>query len=245
MKTSQVALKLDQVSLSLKASQRDLFHKLSLTVYEGDFITLVGANGSGKSSLLKLINGSYKASQGCLEFMGEDRGTSYGKKHQSLATISQDMDATTFGELSVLENLHLAACSELFLKQKNKQVLKKLLAQYNQNLPDKLHMEVRDLSGGERQSLALCMMLLRETRILLLDEHTSALDTKTEEQLMLELSCHIKKNSLTALMVTHNLDHALSFGNRLLVLRDGKIVGDFKGEQKNNLKKQELLTLMF
>lgn len=231
-------LELSSVDCRLPGMDFAILKSVSLTVARGDFVVLLGGNGSGKSTLLKCVNGLYPISNGQIQLDGRNLSRmSMPARAELMSTLTQDLDMATFSDLSVYENISVASKRRL-PPLKN---LKSELAHFHAKLPLKLDEPSANLSGGERQSLALFMCFLRVPQLLLLDEHTSALDPKSAERLMKITSAQITENNTSAIMATHNLDHALKFGNKLVMMCDGEIVFQASGAKKSRLTKEELL----
>lgn len=229
-------------------TERKALKDISLTLSDGDFVTVIGGNGAGKSTLLNLIAGVYDCDTGSIVLDGED--ISRQKEHvraKYLGRVFQDPMRGTAASMSIQENLALA-----YRRGKKRSLrwgvtsaelekYKKQLALLELGLEDRLAAKAGLLSGGQRQALTLLMATLQKPRLLLLDEHTAALDPKTAHK-VLELTHHfIERDHLTAFMVTHNMKNAIHYGNRLIMMLDGRIVYDVSGEEKKNLQVQDLL----
>jgi len=224
---------------------------LNLTIKPGEFVTVVGSNGAGKSTLLASIAGTFLADSGQIKL--DDQNLTQLADFQRASLISrvfQDPFQGTVAEMTIEENLALAwrrgkkRSLKLSLGKSRQQFFRSQLAQLNLGLENRLKQRVGCLSGGQRQALSLIMATLVKPQILLLDEHTAALDPKTAA-LILDLTAQIvQKNKLTALMITHNLNDALNFGNRLIMMTEGQIVLDVRGRAKARLKPDNLLTLI-
>ena len=240
-------LSLRKIRLTLPSKQQPLLDELSLDVFQGDFITLVGSNGCGKSSLIKIINGLFYPAKGDLLFNGQSllQHRIY-RRARDVITLTQDLNLTTFSELTVLENCLIALhrnkkVSLSFTKRTEKDQIRAYLESYNPVLCDKLHERVSSLSGGERQTLALAMSLWNTPKLLLLDEHTSALDPQMAQKIMELTYRAAKQNHVTVIAVTHRLNDALAYGNRLLMMKQGKIVLDL--EDKSEWTEEMLFSL--
>ena len=230
------------------SNEMNLYQNLSISVKAGEFVTVIGSNGSGKSSFLNMIAGSIHADGGQIEFLGQD--ISLKKEHQrstKIARVYQDPLKGTAPSLTILENLSMAANKGkpfnlkkgVNLKQIND--FKLLLSRLNLNLEDKLETKVGLLSGGQRQALSLLMATIVEPQLLLLDEHTAALDPKTSELIINLTEALVHEKKLTTIMVTHNLKQAIEVGDRLIMFHKGKIILDIDGEDKKNLTVSELI----
>ena len=214
---------------------------VSLTLEEGDFVTVIGGNGAGKSTLLNCVAGVYMPAQGKISIGGLDvTRMPEHKRAKLLGRVFQDPMMGTAGNMWIEENLALA-------KRRGKPrtlrwgISSAERAEYKKQL-ETLGLGLEDrLSGGQRQALTLLMATMNRPKLLLLDEHTAALDPKTAAT-VLALSCRmIEENGLTALMVTHNMRDAIACGNRLIMMQNGKIVLDIRGEEKKNLTVEMLL----
>lgn len=223
--------------------EQKILNGIDLSVGEGEFIILIGPNGSGKSTLLKAINGTIDVSGRIVIDGNAITQKSMHEIGQKVATLTQDIRHSTFSDLTVKINLLLA-----FTRSSTKLSDRKCtnyLASFNKVLAERQHVLAGHLSGGQRQALALALCFAHTPRILLLDEHTSALDPKAAAWLMEVTNVHVREKNLTTIMVTHSLDHALAYGNRLIVMNEGRIVTDLKGEEKAALSKQDLVSFAY
>jgi putative tryptophan/tyrosine transport system ATP-binding protein len=221
---------------------------LDLRVERGDFITIIGSNGAGKSTLLNCLAGSYGLDGG--RILIDERDLTAWPEYRRAAFISrvfQDPLLGTCGALSIEQNLALAQrrCSRhglaLAVKARDRELFRTQLEQLGLGLEHRLQDRVGLLSGGQRQALTMLMATLVRPQILLLDEHTAALDPKTAQQI-LDLSARlVQEQQLTALMVTHNMRQALALGNRLIMLHQGTIILDVAGEEKAKMRVEDLL----
>jgi putative ABC transport system ATP-binding protein len=229
-------------------NEKVALHNVSFTLNEGDFVTLIGGNGSGKSTLLNCIAGVYYVDQGSIIIDGVDvTKLSEFKRAALLGRVFQDPLLGTASNMWIEENLALAfrrgqrRTLSWGISNKEREYYKKLLRTLELGLENRLSTKVGLLSGGQRQALALLMATLKKPKLLLLDEHTSALDPKTAQK-VLELSEKIiKEEKLTTLMVTHNMKEAIKHGNRLMMMYEGNIILDIKGEEKKKLTVEDLL----
>ncbi len=229
-------------------TERKALKDISLTLNDGDFVTVIGGNGAGKSTLLNLIAGVYECDSGSIVLDGVD--ITEHKEHlraKYLGRVFQDPMMGTAASMEIQENLAMAYRRgksrglNWGISQKERDSFREQLAMLELGLEDRMSAKVGLLSGGQRQALTLLMATLQKPKLLLLDEHTAALDPKTAHK-VLELTEHfIQRDNLTAFMVTHNMKHAIHYGNRLIMMLDGKIVYDVSGEEKKNLKVQDLL----
>lgn len=229
-------------------NEKHALNGVNLTLNEGDFCTVIGGNGAGKSTTLNAIAGVWPVDSGAIIIDGKDvSGLSEHKRAPYLGRVFQDPMTGTVADMEIIENLALAACRgkrrglSWGVKAKEREKYRELLAEFELGLEDRMSSKVGLLSGGQRQAITLLMATLQKPKLLLLDEHTAALDPKTASK-VLELSDKIiKENNLTALMVTHNMKDAIVHGNRLIMMNNGKIILDISGEEKKKLTVDELL----
>ncbi|RPA62431.1 ATP-binding cassette domain-containing protein [Aerococcus agrisoli] len=224
---------------------------LSLTVEKGDFITIVGGNGAGKSTLLNAIAGTFLLDSGSIQLNGQDiTRTAEEDRAKLVSRVFQDPSMGTAPRMTVEENLSLAMKRGqkrgfgLALKDGNRQLFQEALSQLHLGLENRLDAEIGLLSGGQRQAIALLMATIVKPEILLLDEHTAALDAKTSKRILEISSEQVDEHNLTALMITHNLQDALIYGNRMILLHHGKIIRDFSKAEKDALTAADLYQLM-
>ena len=244
-------LKLTDVRKTFNAgtvNEKVALNGIDLTLNEGDFVTVIGGNGAGKSTMLNAIAGTYPVDSGTIEIDGKDvTRLSEPKRAAFLGRIFQDPMMGTCADMWIEENLALADCRGKrrglgwSIKPADRVRFKELLAQLELGLEDRLSSKVGLLSGGQRQALTLLMATLQKPKLLLLDEHTAALDPKTAAK-VLELSDKfIREDNLTALMITHNMNDAIRYGNRLIMMNAGRIILDVRGEEKQKLTVEALL----
>lgn len=227
-----------------------LYENFNLHVEKGEFLVVIGSNGSGKSTLLNLICGQVNPDQGELDFKGKNlkRLKSF-QRFREVSRVYQDPGAGTSPSLSVFENLSMAYHKgRLFnlrkgMEDARRDFFKEQLRQLNLGLEHKLDVKVANLSGGQRQAISLLMALLNQPDLLLLDEHTAALDPKNSEIIMKLTDSLIRNNEITTIMVTHNLQQALDYGSRLVMFHAGKIIADYSQEEKKDLKREDLISL--
>lgn len=226
--------------ISLHFDEKKILSNINLEVHPGETVMMLGKNGSGKSSLLKLIDGRYPLQQGSITLDGLPR------KHYSsaqlatcVATLTQDPLDSLFPRLTVKENC-LLAHQRAHGNSKIKISLEKHLSPFNPTLATRLNILCEKLSGGEQQALVLALTCLSKPKILLLDEHTSALDPSTAENLIRLTQEKIKSYGITCIISTHNLDHALHYGDRLIALHQGTILKDYHRTEKETLSLQQI-----
>lgn len=221
---------------------------VNLTLNEGDFVTVIGGNGAGKSTVLNMIAGVYPVDNGTIMIDDADvTKLSEHKRAQYLGRVFQDPMTGTAADMNIEENLALAARrgKARFLgwgiTAKERAEYRERLASLGLGLEERMTSKVGLLSGGQRQAVTLLMASLKKPKLLLLDEHTAALDPKTAKK-VLELTEEIvAKDNLTTLMITHNMKDAIRLGNRLIMMHEGKVIYDVSGEEKKNLKVADLL----
>lgn len=226
-------LKLINVSKSFSSIEPVLCN-INLEINQGDFCVLLGSNGCGKSTLMRSIAGEYAIDSGQIIIDGVDLTTQ--PRAHVIACVLQDINQNTIPSMTLLENMVLAyrrgqSASLGFYSNYESEILSYLKA-FDAGLDQYIHKPLRILSGGQRQMLATLMAIISKPKILLLDEHTSALDPNIQKTLMQYTLEQITKRKLTTLMITHKLEDALKYGNRLLVLSKGKIILDAAGTQK-------------
>lgn len=229
-------------------NEKKALDRVNLSLTSGDFVTVIGSNGAGKSTLLNSVAGNFFVDSG--EITIDEAKITKLPQHKRAAFISrvfQDPMLGTAASMTIEENMVMALrrgqsrrlLRAITAKERNqfKEELKKL----GLGLENRLTNKVSLLSGGQRQALTLLMATLQEPKLLLLDEHTAALDPKTAEKVM-ELTCQVADaNHLTTLMITHNLDHALAFGNRTIMMHEGRIILDIKGTERADMTIGRLL----
>ena len=223
---------------------------LNLTLNQGDFVTVIGGNGAGKSTMLNAISGVWKPDFGTIEIDGVDVTALPAYKRASLlCRVFQDPLKGTAPDMEIAENLAIAARRGTKRKlkwgctRKDRATYRELLAQLELGLEDRLSTKVGLLSGGQRQAVTLLMATLKNPKLLLLDEHTAALDPKTAAKVLEITNKLVTENNLTTLMVTHNMHDAITYGNRLIMMHEGHIVVDVSGDEKKQLTIEDLLAL--
>lgn len=229
-------------------NERVALSDISLHLDPGDFVTIIGSNGAGKSTLLNIVSGRYQADVGRVTIGGEDvtKLPDY-KVAKYVSRVFQDPMAGTAPHLSIEENLALAWSRGRgrtlgpALTQKKRQMFRDVLAPLEQGLENRLHAKVGLLSGGQRQALSLTMATFSKPKVLLLDEHTAALDPKRAALITQITREAVERQHLTTLMVTHNMEQALSMGNRLIMMHEGRIIFELVGEEKKRATVTSLL----
>ena len=223
---------------------------LNLTLKEGDFVTVIGGNGAGKSTMLNAIAGVWKADYGTIEIDGEDvTSMAEHKRAKFLGRVFQDPMKGTAPDMESAENLAIAARRGTKrrlvwgVKKAEREQYKDLLAQLDLGLENRLSAKVGLLSGGQRQAVTLLMATLKKPKLLLLDEHTAALDPKTAAKVLRITDKLVTENGLTTLMITHNMQDAINHGNRLIMMHEGRVIVDVSGEEKKKLTISQLLGL--
>ena len=223
---------------------------LDLTLEDGDFVTVIGGNGAGKSTMLNAIAGVWKPDYGTIEVDGVDvTGMPEHKRAAFMGRVFQDPMKGTAPDMEIAENLSIAARRgtkrKLLwgIRKGERERYKKLLATLELGLEDRLSCKVGLLSGGQRQAVTLLMATLNKPKLLLLDEHTAALDPKTAAKVLEITNKLVTENHLTTLMVTHNMHDAIAYGNRLIMMHEGHIAVDISGEEKKKLTIPQLLGL--
>ena len=223
---------------------------VSLQMEAGDFATIVGSNGAGKSTLFNAITGGFIADEGSILLGGQD--ITFAPEHQRskfIGHLFQDPLKGTAPNMTIEENLALAylragtAPNAIFsrISRKDKALFREKLALLDMGLEDRMKQPVGLLSGGQRQALTLLMATLVTPKLLLLDEHTAALDPKTALKVLTLSAKIVEENHLTTMMITHNMKDAIKYGNRLIMMYEGHIIYDVSGEEKKNLHVSDLL----
>lgn len=244
-------LKITNVSKTFNTktiNEKKALNNISLHLKEGDFVTVIGGNGAGKSTMLNMIAGVYEVDMGKIEIDNVDvtKMPEY-KRAKFISRVFQDPMLGTASNMEIEENLALAYRRgkkrglSWSINKSEIEYYKETVSKLGLGLQDRMNSKVGLLSGGQRQALTLVMASLVKPKVLLLDEHTAALDPKTAKQ-VLDLTIEIvEKQKLTAMMVTHNMKDAISIGNRLIMMHNGRIIYDVEGEEKKKLKVEDLL----
>ena len=223
---------------------------LELELKDGDFVTVIGGNGAGKSTMLNAISGVWKPDYGTIEIDGVDvTNMPEHKRAKFLGRVFQDPMKGTAPDMEIAENLAIAArrgTKRKFVwgvRKAEREKYKKLLADLELGLENRLSSKVGLLSGGQRQAVTLLMATLNRPKLLLLDEHTAALDPKTAAKVLELTDKIVTENTWTTLMITHNMHDAIAHGNRLIMMHEGRIIVDVEGEEKKKLTTKDLLAL--
>ncbi len=231
-----------------KDNDRKALIDVSLEVAEGEFLTVIGGNGSGKTTLLNVIAGVFMSDEGSIILNGVNlTKVKEHRRAKAIGRVFQDPMVGTVAGMSVEENMSLALrrgtipSLQWGLTAKNRTLFTNELSKLQLGLEKRLFTKAGLLSGGQRQALTLVMATLRRPELLLLDEHTAALDPKTAKTVMDLTERLIQEQHLTAIMITHNMKDAIRYGNRLVMMSEGRIILDVKGEEKANLTVEELI----
>lgn len=229
-------------------NEKQALKGINLTLEDGDFVTVIGGNGAGKSTMLNAIAGVWPVDEGQIIIDGQDvTKLPEHKRAAFLGRVFQDPMNGTAATMGIEENLALALrrgqsrTLRVGIKNSEREVYKKLLATLGLGLEDRLTSKVGLLSGGQRQALTLLMATLKKPKLLLLDEHTAALDPKTAAKVLATTEMIVNRDHLTTLMITHNMKDAIAHGNRLIMMMEGNIILDIRGEEKKKLTVEDLL----
>jgi putative ABC transport system ATP-binding protein len=229
-------------------NEKKALQGVSFTLEEGDFCTVIGGNGAGKSTTLNAVAGVWPVDSGAILIDGKDiSALPEHKRALMLGRVFQDPMTGTAADMQIIENLALAARRGArrtlhwgITKEEHEQYREQLKV-LNLGLEDRMTTKVGLLSGGQRQALTLLMATLKKPKLLLLDEHTAALDPKTAAKVLTATDTIIKENALTAMMVTHNMKDAIAHGNRLIMMHEGRVILNIAGEEKKKLTVEDLL----
>ena len=229
-------------------NEKQVLRNLDLTLKEGDFVTIIGGNGAGKSTMLNMVAGVYPVDSGSITIDGVDvTKLPEHKRAKYIGRVFQDPRMGTATDMWVEENMSIANKRGMkrglrwAITNKDREMFKKELKQLDLGLEDRLNTKMGLLSGGQRQAITLLMAAMKKPKLLLLDEHTAALDPKTAAKVLEITDKLISENNLTALMVTHNMKDAIAHGNRLIMMNAGRIIIDVSGEEKKKLTVESLL----
>lgn len=229
-------------------NEKKALNGINLHLAPGDFVTIIGGNGAGKSTMLNMIAGVYPIDSGKIEIDGVNisREPEY-KRAKYIGRVFQDPMRGTAANMEIQENLAMALRRGKSrglgwgIKKNEKDFYREALAQLDLGLQTRMTSKVGLLSGGQRQALTLLMATLQKPKLLLLDEHTAALDPKTARKVLDLTEKIVDEQNLTALMVTHNMKDSIQIGNRLIMMHEGRIIYDVAGEEKKNLQVEDLL----
>ena len=232
-------------------NEKKALQGLNLTLQDGEFCTVIGGNGAGKSTMMNAVAGVWPVDSGAILVDGVDiSGLCEYQRASMLGRVIQDPMTGTAADMQIVENLALAArrgSRRSFLKwgvpKAEYETYRELLKTLDLGLEDRMTTKVGLLSGGQRQALTLLMATLKKPKLLLLDEHTAALDPKTAAKVLDATQRIVEKDHLTTMMITHNMRDAIAYGNRLVMMYDGHIVVDVSGEEKKHLTVEQLLNL--
>jgi len=229
-------------------NERHVLKDINLQVDEGDFISVIGNNGAGKSTLMNTIAGTLHADAGEIDLASHNVSKkSIAYRSRWMSRVFQDPKMGTAGDLTVMQNLVLAQSHtntinlKWYQRKGDVEGYQELLKTLNMGLENFMDTQVKYLSGGQRQALSLLMATLSKPKLLLLDEHTAALDPKTSQEVMRITDKMVQKEHLTTMMITHKMSDALKYGNRLVMVQDGQIKLDVKGAEKAQLDTAQLL----
>ena len=231
-------------------NEKKALQGLNLHLKPGEFVTVIGGNGAGKSTMLNCVAGAYFVESGKILIDGVDvTNLPEFKRAKFIGRVFQDPMMGTAATMQIEENMALAArrgmprTLKIGITKAEREVYRERLKILDLGLEDRLTSKVGLLSGGQRQALTLLMATLQRPKLLLLDEHTAALDPKTAAKVLDATQRIVEKNQLTTMMITHNMRDAITYGNRLIMMYDGHVVVDVSGEEKKNLTVEQLLNL--
>ena len=230
--------------------KNQVLKSLNLTIPEGQFLTIIGGNGAGKSTLFNVINGNIRPTSGSIFFDGKDiERKSHSARAALIARVYQDPNFGICPELTIAENMALAYSRgkwrglQWAIRKRDIAFFKERLAEFDLGLENMLRKKASLLSGGQRQVVTLLMATLQKPKLLLLDEHTAALDPKIAKQVMNITKKLVDEQKITTIMISHNMSDAIFYGDRLIMLNGGEIVFDVSGNEKQSLTPAELITM--
>lgn len=231
-------------------AENQLYKDLNFEVSDGEFVSIIGSNGSGKSTLFNILCGQVMPDEGVVKFDGVNltKIKEY-ERFKEISRVYQDPVSGTSPSLTIMENLSLAYNKGKLMNFQRgvtwdkEAFFKEMLMELDLGLENKMDAKVGQLSGGQRQALSLLMALMNNPKVLLLDEHTAALDPKSSDKIIKLTQKMVEHRNITTMMVTHNLQHALDYGNRLVMFHGGKIIFDVKGADKKALTRDDLVSL--
>lgn len=243
-------LNLENIDVTLGKNtrlERKVLSRLCLNVREGEFVVVIGGNGAGKSTLFNLISGFVKADSGKISILDNDvTAASQTYRAKLVSKVMQDPKLGTMSDMTILENMAFALKRGQrrglgpFANRARIEMFKEKLSILNTGLEHRLNDLVGNLSGGQRQTLSIIMALLQESKILLLDEITAALDPASSESIMELTDRIVRDQKLTCIMITHNMSHAVKYGDRLLLLKNGSFIKEYDAETKSSMMPAEL-----
>lgn len=246
-------LELNQVTVIFNENtpnERIALNHVDLRLEEGDFVTIIGSNGAGKSTLLNSIAGSIQIHSGNIKLANQElTRMKEHRRSRMIGRLFQDPLKGTAPTMTIEENLGLAYSRgkrrslNFGVRRQDEEAFKALLTPLQLGLEDRLRSPAGQLSGGQRQALTLLMATIVTPKLLLLDEHTAALDPKTAEQIMKMTDEIVKKNNITTIMITHNIENALRYGNKTIVMNDGKIMRILQKEERAKLKVADIMEM--
>ena len=229
-------------------NEKRALNDLCLTMNDGDFVTVIGGNGAGKSTMLNIVSGALMVDSGTITIDGQNvTALPEHKRAQFIGRVFQDPMMGTAATMQIEENMALASrrgkkrTLRPGITKAEREEYRELLKILDLGLEDRLTSKVGLLSGGQRQAITLLMATLQKPRLLLLDEHTAALDPKTAAKVLALSDRIVHENNLTTLMITHNMKDAIRYGNRLIMMYEGRIIYDVRGEEKAALQVSDLL----
>ncbi len=229
-----------------------LFDDFNLTVDDGEFVSIIGSNGSGKTTMLNLLCGSLPVDSGKIIVDGNDiTHLAEYRRAAHIGRVFQDPKAGTCSDLTILENMALADNKKRrygltpAVSRARIDAYREMLAQCGMGLEERLHAKVGTLSGGQRQALALVIANMTDIDLLILDEHTAALDPKSADTVMQLTDKFVRASKITTMMVTHNLRFAVEYGTRLIMMHEGKCIVDIRGEEKKKANVDDLLNIFY
>ncbi len=228
-------------------NERKALSDLNLHLDKGDFVTIIGSNGAGKSTMFNAIGGSYIADTGKIILDGEDiTFKKEYKRSRQIGRLFQDPLKGTAPSMTIEENLmlaHMRSIKGSIFKRPDTAFYTEKLSHLDMGLEDRMKTKVGTLSGGQRQAITLLMATISSPKLLLLDEHTAALDPATAEKVIKLTEIITKENTITTLMITHNIKSALEIGNRTIMMNAGKVILDIKGDERKQMTVEKLLML--
>ena len=234
-----------------QAIEHRALQNLNLQMKEGEFVCLVGSNGAGKSTLFNCIAGTVMPDAGKIEIDGQDVTFERDyRRSRDLSRVFQDPLKGTAPNLTIAENISLALGRSthrnplgLAMAKKKREYIHDTLAKFNIGLEKRMDVKVGSLSGGQRQTVCLLMAVIGKPKLLLLDEHTAALDPEATKNVLEMTSNAVKMNNTTTIMITHNMDDALHYGTRTLVMHEGHFIADVSGGQRDSMTTEDLVNL--